>query len=120
MSNAPVIRTDDNGVTTLTLNTPENIHALSEAMLDALSDSLDAIAEDKLVKAVIIRSTGKHFCAGHNLKEMTARRQDPDGGQAYYQELFAKCSAMMMRVVRLPQPVIAEVRVLPLRPVASL
>ena len=61
------------------------------------------------MKAVILRSAGAHFCAGHNLKEMTARRGDADGGFQYFQDLFASCSAMMLRIVRLPQPVIAEV-----------
>ena len=86
------------------------MNVLSEAMLQALSGRLDEIAEDRTVKAVILRSAGEHFCAGHNLKEMTARRGDPDGGFQYYQDLFATCSAMMLRVVRLPQPVIAEVK----------
>ena len=105
-----VIRNDAHGVATLTLNAPRSINALSEAMMAALSQTLDGIAEDRSVKAVILRSAGDHFCAGHNLKEMTARRSDPDGGFQYFQDLFATCSAMMLRVVRLPQPVIAEVK----------
>jgi enoyl-CoA hydratase/carnithine racemase len=102
-------RTDDDGVTILTLNAPKSINALSEAMLAALSDSFDQIAGDRSVKTVILRSAGDHFCGGHNLKEMTARRADADGGFQYFQGLFATCSAMMQRVVHLPQPVIAEV-----------
>jgi enoyl-CoA hydratase/carnithine racemase len=105
-----LIRSDDNGVTSLTLNAPGSINALSEGMIAGLSDTLDQIAEDRTVKAVILRSAGNHFCAGHNLKEMTARRADVDGGFEYFQTLFATCSAMMLRVVRLPQPVIAEVK----------
>lgn len=104
-----ILRTDDDGICVLTLNAPKSINALSEAMLSAMSEMLDDIAADRSVKAVILRSGGKHFCAGHNLKEMTARRNDEDGGFQYFQDLFAKCSAMMLRVVRLPQPVIAEV-----------
>lgn len=104
-----VLRDDQNGVTVLTLNAPESLNALSEAMLGGLSAALDAIAEDRSVKAVVLRSAAEQFCAGHNLKEMSARRADPDGGFAYFQALFASCSAMMMRIPRLPQPVIAEV-----------
>jgi enoyl-CoA hydratase/carnithine racemase len=59
---------------------------------------------------VILRGAGDHFCAGHNLKEMTARRADADGGSGYFNELFATCSKMMMSIVHLPQPVIAEVQ----------
>ena len=105
-----LIRNDDDGVTVLTLNAPQTINALSEAMLAALSDQLDQIAGDRTVKAVILRSAGEHFCAGHNLKEMTARRADADGGFQYFQDLFSTCSAMMLRIVHLPQPVIAEVK----------
>jgi enoyl-CoA hydratase/carnithine racemase len=105
-----LIRSDEEGVTILTLNAPKSINALSEEMMAALSDTLDQIAEDRSVKAVILRSAGDHFCAGHNLKQMTARRADGDGGYQYFEDLFATCSAMMLRVVRLPQPVIAEVK----------
>ncbi len=105
-----LLRNDKDGVCVLTLNAPKSINALSEQMLNALSQAFDAIAQDRSVKAVILRSAGNHFCAGHNLKEMTARRGDDDGGFQYFQDLFATCSAMMLRVVRLPQPVIAEVK----------
>ena len=105
-----LLREDDAGVTILTLNAPKSINALSEKMLAALSSAFDEIAEDRTVKAVILRTAGNHFCAGHNLKEMTARRKDDDGGFQYFQDLFATCSAMMLRIVRLPQPVIAEVK----------
>ena len=103
-------RTDQDSVAILTLNDPRSINALSEPMLDALSAELDRLTEDRSIKAVILRSAGDHFCAGHNLKEMDARRSDADGGFQYFQDLFAKCSAMMLRIVRLPQPVIAEVK----------
>ena len=105
-----LVRSDTDGIAVLTLNAPKSINALSEEMIAVLSDTFDAIAVDRNVKVVILRSGGSHFCAGHNLKEMTARRQDEDGGFQYFQDLFAKCSAMMLRVVRLPQPVIAEVK----------
>ncbi|KAG1647583.1 Enoyl-CoA hydratase domain-containing protein 3, mitochondrial [Nymphon striatum] len=110
VTNDLLIREDNNGVSVLTLNAPKSINALSEQMLEALSATLDDIAQDRSVKSVILRSEGDHFCAGHNLKEMTERRKDADGGFQYFQDLFATCSAMMLRIVRLPQPVIAEVK----------
>lgn len=79
-------------------------------MLSVLQSAWDQIAKDHSIKAVILRGAGAHFCAGHNLKEMTARRQDADGGKAYFNTLFATCSRMMMSIVQLPQPVIAEVQ----------
>lgn len=108
--NEMILRTDRNGVAILTLNAPEAINALSEAMIAALSDALGDIQNDRDIKAVILRSAGDHFCAGHNLKEMTARRNDADGGFQYFQDLFATCASMMMQITRLPQPVIAEVK----------
>lgn len=105
-----VLRSDHDGVTRLTLNQPKTINALSEAMLEALIVALDEIAEDRSVKAVVLATAGDHFCAGHNLKEMSARREDGDGGFQYFQALFATCASMMQRIVTLPQPVIAEVK----------
>ncbi|MFK7871230.1 MAG: enoyl-CoA hydratase-related protein, partial [Roseobacter sp.] len=98
------------GIATVTLNKPETLNALSEEMLAALQGVLDDIAVNTDVKAVILRGAGDHFCAGHNLKEMTARRADADKGSEYFNTLFATCSRMMMSIVNLPQPVIAEVK----------
>ncbi len=100
----------ENGVATLTLNQPQSINALSEKMLAALQRQWDDIADDHSIRVVVLRGAGANFCAGHNLKEMTARRTDADGGQAYFKALFATCSTMMTSITRLPQPVIAEVR----------
>lgn len=97
------------GIATITLNRPASINALSEDVLDALQNVLDGLRGNRAAKAIIVRGSGAHFCAGHNLKEMTARRTDADGGNRYFNDLFAKCSKMMMSIVNLPQPVIAEV-----------
>jgi enoyl-CoA hydratase/carnithine racemase len=99
-----LIRADAGGVCTLTLNRPAQYNALSEAMLAALQDALDAIADDASVRVVVLAARGKAFCAGHDLKEMRARPE-----QAYYERLFKTCSRMMMSLIRLPQPVIARV-----------
>jgi enoyl-CoA hydratase/carnithine racemase len=107
---APVLlRSEDGGVVTLRLNRPEARNALSEALLDALTRELDRAAGDGSVRAVILAADGGVFSAGHDLKEMRARRSDPDRGRAYFAEVMDRCSAMMQRVVALPQPVIAAV-----------
>lgn len=102
-------RHDAASVATLTLNAPERLNALSDAMLAVLHTELDLIASDETVRAVILRGSGKAFCAGHDLKEMQAGRQAPDGGTAYFKDLFDRCAAMMQRIQTLPQPVIAQV-----------
>jgi enoyl-CoA hydratase/carnithine racemase len=104
-----LLRRDSDGVATLTLNRPAARNALSEALLDALTREFDAIAADPSVRAVVLTSRGPVFSAGHDLKEMTAHRADADRGRAYFAEVLARCSAMMQRIVRLPQPVIAAV-----------
>ena len=102
-------RHDAGAVTRLVMNAPERLNALSDEMLAALHASLDEIANDRSVRAVIISGNGKAFCAGHDLKQMTAGRQAEDGGRAYFKDLFDRCAAMMARVQTMPQPVIAQV-----------
>ncbi len=96
-------------VATLTLNSPSTLNALSDAVMQALHDKLDALAETPQIRAVILCGAGKAFCAGHNLKEMTAGRQSHDGGQAYFRDLFGRAASLMQRIRTLPQPVIAQV-----------
>src|SRR3712207_5461584 len=93
---APILlRSDGGGVATLTLNRPKARNALSEALIDALGAEIDRIAEDHTVRAVVLTGQGPAFSAGHDLKEMTARRADPDRGHAYFADLMARCSALM-------------------------
>ncbi|MEZ4728337.1 MAG: enoyl-CoA hydratase [Caldilineaceae bacterium] len=99
-----LLRSDENGVATLTMNRPKQFNALSQAMLSALQAALDAIAADETVRVVVIASNGKAFCAGHDLKEM---RSHPD--QEWQHSLFDQCSRMMMTINQMPQPVIARV-----------
>lgn len=94
----------------LILNRPQTRNSLSEAMLTALSDALTEIAADKAVRAVVIAANGPAFCAGHDLKELTSRRGDPDGGRAYFRYMMSLCSKTMLQIVNLPRPVIAAVQ----------
>ncbi|QZH65135.1 enoyl-CoA hydratase [Mycolicibacterium farcinogenes] len=96
---------DDRGVVTLTLNRPQAFNALSEAMLTALGEAVEALAEDETVRAVVLGASGKAFCAGHDLKEMRA-----EPSLEYYERLFAQCTAVMLSIQRLPVPVIARVQ----------
>jgi enoyl-CoA hydratase/carnithine racemase len=102
---ALVLRQDAGGVTTLTLNRPAQFNSLSQAMLTALQEVLDAIAGDPAVRVVVLAGAGKAFCAGHDLKEMRATPT-----KEFQQALFRQCGKMMMTLTRLPQPVIARVQ----------
>jgi len=102
-------RNDKGAVARLRLNAPERLNALSDEMLAALMQAFDALADDHSIRAVILSGTGKAFCAGHDLKQMTTGRQAEDGGRAYFKDLFDRCTAVMGRIRTLPQPVIAQV-----------
>lgn len=103
-----LLREDTGGIATLTLNSPSNLNALSDAMLAALQAQFDALATDSTIKVVILQGAGKVFCAGHDLKEMTRGRANDDAGRAYFHDLFNRCANVMLSITRLPQPVIAK------------
>jgi enoyl-CoA hydratase/carnithine racemase len=107
---SPLLREQIGPIAVLTLNRPRARNSLSDALLDALGSALSAIADDKSVRAVVLAANGPAFCAGHDLKEVTARRADADRGQAYFTQLMDTCSNTMMAIVRLPKPVIAAVQ----------
>jgi enoyl-CoA hydratase/carnithine racemase len=94
----------------LTLNRPAGRNSLSEGLIGELHAALDDMAGDKTVRAVVIAASGSVFSAGHDLKELTARRTDADRGRAYFAHMMTICSAMMQAIVRLPKPVIAAVQ----------
>ena len=99
-----LLRSDTDGVATLTLNRPAQYNALSEELLTELQQALDAIAHDAGVRVVVLAGAGRAFCAGHDLKQMRARPE-----REYYEQVFAQCSRMMTSIVQLPKPVIARV-----------
>ncbi|QDM16857.1 enoyl-CoA hydratase [Tardiphaga sp. vice352] len=111
-SDAPplLLREAIDAVAVLTLNRPAARNSLSEGLIGDLHLALDAIAGDRTVRAVVIAANGTVFSAGHDLKELTARRVDADRGRAYFAHMMSICSAMMQAVVALPKPVIACVQ----------
>ena len=108
-SAAMLLRERDGAVAVLTLNRPQARNSLSEALLLELAAAWTEIAGDTSIRAVVLAANGPAFCAGHDLKELTARRSDADGGRDYFRHIMTSCSAMMQQMVNLPQPVIAAV-----------
>ena len=105
MAPAPVLlRDDQDGIVTLTLNRAAQYNALSADMLTSLQTELDDIAQNTALRVVVIAANGKAFCAGHDLKEMRASED-----RATHRALFEQCGRMMVSINRLPQPVIARV-----------
>jgi enoyl-CoA hydratase/carnithine racemase len=104
-----LLREDQDGIAVLTLNRPQARNSLSEALLEALGDTLSAIAHDRAVRAVVLAALGPAFSAGHDLKELNAHRSEEDRGRVYFKRIMGLCSHVMQQIVRLPQPVIASV-----------
>ena len=103
--NAPVLlKESDRGVLRLTLNRPDARNALSAALMSELLDALARAATDAQARVVVIAGAGPAFCAGHDLREIRT-----DQGRETYERVFALCSELMLAIVRLPKPVIAEV-----------
>ena len=100
-----LLREDRDGIATLTMNRPQQMNLLTSEMLAALQISFDEISKNKDIRVVVLAAAGKGFCAGHDLKEIRALREQPK-----IAGLFAQCSTMMMTIQKLPQPVIAKVQ----------
>ncbi len=104
-----VERIDDGAISRLLLNQPSRLNVLSDDLLNSLQEELSSVGKSKNIRCLIISGAGNGFCAGHDLKEMTNKRQNPDGGVSYFRDLFVRCSKMMTTIRSLPQPVIAQV-----------
>ena len=99
----------ENGIMRLTLNDTKRRNALSEEMMDKLTKSLGRASKNDAVRVIIIAGIGPAFCAGHDLKQMSAGRNNDDKGLEYFKEVFSACSELMMSINNNPKPVIAEV-----------
>ena len=100
---------NSHGVLRLTMNDAARRNALSEAMLQSLGDVLERTAKNSRIRAIVLAANGPVFCAGHDLKEMTAGRQNADRGRNYFRKILNQCSSVMQKIITCPKPVIAEV-----------
>src|SRR5262249_26305161 len=102
--NEPVLlRRDDGRVAILTLNRPHAMNALSGELIDALQAEFDRLKDDRNISCVVIEAKGRAFSTGHDLREISSRKD-----YAFHHDLFTRCSAMMLSINHLPQPVIAK------------
>ena len=105
-----LLRQTRGSIAVLTLNRPDARNSLSEGLIAELHAALTDIHDDASVRAVVIAANGPAFSAGHDMKELTARRADADRGRCYFAEIMTACSAMMQAIVQLPKPVVAAVQ----------
>ena len=99
----------EEGILRLTLNDVSRRNALSEGMLTQLSDVLKQASTDPAINVIVLAANGPAFCAGHDLKELTASRANADKGESYFTKIMSMCAQMMQAIVNNPKPVIAEV-----------
>lgn len=104
-----LVRADEAGIARLTMNRPAQRNALSRDLMDAMQAEFARIAEDRAVRVVVLTGAGPGFCAGHDLKELTAARAEADRGRAFYEATMRQCSALMQAIVHCPKPVIARI-----------
>lgn len=97
-------------IVTLTLDRPAARNALSLEMIAALHSAIESHSADPTVSVIILAGNGPVFCAGHDLKQLTAHRTDPDRGRAFFAETMRACAAMMQAIVHSPKPFIASVQ----------
>jgi enoyl-CoA hydratase/carnithine racemase len=105
-----VLRNSSEGILRLTLNDPATRKSLSSAMMTALAGALSDAAAEETVRVIVIAAMGPAFSSGHNLREITAHRSDPDGGRRFFEQLMDQCSSLMQSIVEHDKPVIAEVQ----------
>ena len=105
-----LLRETVGSIAVLTLNRPAARNSLSEGMIGELHAALNDIRDDKNIRGVVLTANGSAYSAGHDMKELTARRSDADRGRAYFAQIMNACSAMMQAIVRLPKPVVASVQ----------
>ncbi len=99
----------DKGVLRLVMNNLDQKNALSESMMSILMEEIKGASSDPSIKVIVLAANGNVFCSGHDLKEITAARENEDSGEDYFKNLFNSCSSLMELIVNIPQPVIAEV-----------
>jgi enoyl-CoA hydratase/carnithine racemase len=111
LESAPLLLRETVGtIAVITLNRPATRNTLSEEVIAELHGVFDEVGADKSIRALVIAAKGPVFSSGHDLKQLTAHRGDPDGGRAYFARIMSACSAMMQAIVHLPKPVIAAVQ----------
>jgi enoyl-CoA hydratase/carnithine racemase len=110
MENPILLESIDDGVARLVLNRPAARNSLSLTMISTLHEAIDRLGDNAAVRVIVITAEGPAFCAGHDLKEMSAARAEDDRGHGFFTKTMESCAAMMQAIVRCPKPVIAGVR----------
>src|SRR5690349_1535399 len=109
LNDTMLLREDRGPVAVLILNRPDVRNSLSLEMVGALHGEIQKLGDSDAVRAVVVTGAGSAFSSGHDLKELTAHRNDKDRGRAFFDKTLKACSEMMLSIVHCPKPVIAAV-----------
>ena len=107
---AQTLQAIDDGILHLKMNAPKKRNALSLAMISQLQNALDVAKDNAEIRVIVLSANGPGFCAGHDLKELTAARKNDDGGRNFYSKTMAACATLMQTIVNHPKPIIADIR----------
>ena len=83
----------------------KKMNPLSLSVIKLLKNEIDHVSNQKETKVIIISSNGPGFSAGHDLEELKQNRNS----KTFFLKLFNECSNLMQKILKIPQPVIAEV-----------
>ena len=98
-------------VATLTLNRPDALNVLDEAMVDALIPAAADVAADSGIRVLVVQGAGKHFMAGGDIRTVARESsRPPDERQRGFQRLVERVHVAVETLARMPQPVVARVQ----------
>jgi 2-(1,2-epoxy-1,2-dihydrophenyl)acetyl-CoA isomerase len=109
MTNAPVLSQQRDGIVTLTLNRPESLNAMNEAMMGEFERLMIALETDTAVRVVVLRGAGRAFSSGGDQKRGGAEvppsffEGDPGGA------LIERLNRCILRMQRLPKPIVGSI-----------
>jgi methylglutaconyl-CoA hydratase len=95
-------------VAVLTLNRPDRRNALSHDLLAKLRDTLDKLAVETAIRAVVLTGAGASFCSGMDLKQAAEMDATPDGEHAMV-AVLKEFADLVHCLHTLPRPTIAAV-----------
>jgi len=110
MNDAVLLRIEDR-VATVTLNRPQVLNALDEAMAEGLAGALAQIASDAALRVVVLTGAGASFMAGGDIRAFAAvMHLPPAEKQQFFKRLIDGVHPTILAMRRLPLPIIAAVR----------
>lgn len=112
LSKLPVRLDRRDAVATLTLDRPQALNALDDAMIDGLARATAEVAADPAVRCLVVTGAGEHFMAGGDIKVFAEAIDTLDGAdrRARFDRLIARVHDSILALTGMPKPVVASIR----------